>query len=84
MAAVREQFATASPDWLRERRKRPERALTTLVVICYLLRVSTRRLERLTHPLGITSLAKSELSELANRLDEVVGAFRGRPVDQGP
>jgi transposase-like protein len=31
------------PDWLAERRKRAERALTTGVATCYLLGVSTRR-----------------------------------------
>ncbi|PBA37196.1 transposase, partial [Mycobacterium avium] len=30
------------PDWLLERRKRAERALTTVVATCYLLGVSTR------------------------------------------
>jgi putative transposase len=30
-------------DWLLERRKRAERALTTVVATCYLLGVSTRR-----------------------------------------
>jgi putative transposase len=35
------------PDWLLERRKRAETALTTVVATCYLLGVSTRRLERL-------------------------------------
>jgi transposase-like protein len=31
------------PDWLLERRRRAERALTTVVATCYLLGVSTRR-----------------------------------------
>ena len=35
------------PDWLLERRRRAERALTTVVATCYLLGVSTRRMERL-------------------------------------
>jgi putative transposase len=35
------------PDWLLERRKRAERALTTVVATCYLLGVSTRRMEKL-------------------------------------
>jgi hypothetical protein len=33
------------PDWLLERRRRAERALTTVVATCYLLGVSTRRME---------------------------------------
>ena len=46
------------PDWLLERRKRAERALTTVVATCYLLGVSTRRMDRLVETLGITSLSK--------------------------
>jgi hypothetical protein len=34
------------PDWLLERRKRAERALTTVVATCYLLGVSTRRMDK--------------------------------------
>ncbi|MDF3313860.1 transposase, partial [Rhodococcus sp. T2V] len=35
------------PDWLLERRKRAEKALTSVVATCYLLGVSTRRMEKL-------------------------------------
>jgi putative transposase len=35
------------PDWLLERRKRAKRALTTVVATCYLLGVSTRRMDKL-------------------------------------
>ena len=35
------------PDWLLERRKRAERALTSVVATCYLLGVSTRRMDKL-------------------------------------
>lgn len=42
------------PDWLLERRKRAERALTSVVATCYLLGVSTRRMEKLVESLGIT------------------------------
>ena len=44
------------PDWLLERRRRAERALTTVVATCYLLGVSTRRMEKLVETLGITRL----------------------------
>ena len=47
------------PDWLLERRRRAERALTTVVATCYLLGVSTRRMEKLVETLGITRLSKS-------------------------
>ena len=40
------------PDWLLERRRRAERALTTVVATCYLLGVSTRRMEKLVESLG--------------------------------
>ena len=41
------------PDWLLERRKRAARALTTVVATCYLLGVSTRRMDRLVETLGL-------------------------------
>jgi transposase-like protein len=49
------------PDWLLERRRRAERALTTVVATCYLLGVSTRRMEQLVESLGITRLSKSQV-----------------------
>ena len=75
---------TYFPDWLLERRKRAERALTTVVATCYLLGVSTRRMEKLVQTLGITSLSKSQVSVLATELDEQVESFRSRPLDAGP
>ncbi|MFL1592758.1 transposase [Rhodococcus ruber] len=44
------------PDCLLQRRKRAEKALTTVVATCYLLGVPTRRMENLVDILGITSL----------------------------
>ncbi|EUA16057.1 transposase, Mutator family protein [Mycobacterium xenopi 4042] len=72
------------PDWLLERRKRAERALTSVVATCYLLGVSTRRMERLVETLGVTRLSKSQVSIMAQELDEQVEAFRTRPLDAGP
>ena len=72
------------PDWLLERRRRAERALTTVVATCYLLGVSTRRMEKLVESLGITRLSKSQVSEMAKDLDVQVADFRHRPLDQGP
>ncbi len=72
------------PDWLLERRKRAERALTSVVATCYLLGVSTRRMEKLVESLGVTSLSKSQVSMMARDLDAQVEAFRTRPLDQGP
>jgi putative transposase len=70
--------------WLLERRRRAERALTTVVATCYLLGVSTRRMEKLVEALGITRLSKSQVSVMAAELDAQVAEFRGRPLDAGP
>ena len=72
------------PDWLLERRRRAERALTSVVATCYLLGVSTRRMDGLVQSLGITGLSKSQVSEMAKDLDEHVAEFRSRPLDAGP
>jgi putative transposase len=52
-----------------ERRKRAERALTSVVATCYLLGVSTRRMDKLVASMGITSLSKSQVSQMAKELD---------------
>jgi transposase-like protein len=73
------------PEWLLERRKRAERALTSVVATCYLLGVSTRRMDKLVASLGITSLSKSQVSEMAKELDGHVDEFRTRRLeDAGP
>ena len=72
------------PEWLLERRRRAEAALTTVVATSYLLGVSTRRMDDLVKTLGITGLSKSQVSEMAKDLDEQVAAFRTRPLDVGP
>src|SRR3954447_13624815 len=41
------------PEWLLERRSRAEKALTSVVATCYLLGVSTRRMDKLVQSLGI-------------------------------
>src|SRR2546430_4373105 len=53
------------PDWLLERRRRAQRALTTLVATCYLLGVSTRRVEKLVESLRITPPSKAPVSAMA-------------------
>jgi putative transposase len=75
---------TYFPDWLLTRHRRAEAALTTVVATCYLLGVSTRRMDKLVRTLGITGLSKSTVSEMAKDLDEQVAAFRTRPLDEGP
>jgi transposase-like protein len=72
------------PEWLLERRRRAEAALTSVVATCYLLGVSTRRMDRLVQSLGITGLSKSQVSVMAKDLDAHVQDFRTRPLDAGP
>jgi transposase-like protein len=73
------------PEWLLQRRKRAERALTSVVATCYLLGVSTRRMDKLVQSLGITSLSRSQVSEMAKELDAHVEEFRTRRLDEaGP
>jgi putative transposase len=76
---------TYFPEWLLERRKRAERALTSVVATCYLLGVSTRRMDKLVQSPGITTLSKSQVSEMAKEPDGHVEEFRTRQLDDtGP
>ena len=68
------------PDWLLTPRKRSEQALVAAVADMYLAGVSTRRVDKLVRTLGIEGISKSEVSRLAASLDEVVAAFRDRPL----
>lgn len=72
------------PEWLLERRSRAEQALISVVATCYLLGVSTRRVEKLAQSPGVTQLSKSQVSEMAKTLDERVAQFRNRPLDGSP
>jgi putative transposase len=84
LAIPRLRQASYFPDWLLERRRRSEQALISVVATSYLLGVSTRRVEKLAETLGIQSLSKSQVSELAKSLDGAVEQFRSRPLDAGP
>lgn len=76
---------TYFPEWLLERRRRVERALTSVIATCYVLGVSTRRMDKLVQSLGITTLSRSQVSEMAKELDQMVEQFRTRPLgDAGP
>jgi putative transposase len=72
------------PDWLLEPRRRAERALVQVIADCYLAGVSTRRVDKLVRQLGLDGISKSQVSELAKTLDEVVEGWRNRPLDAGP
>ncbi|GAB3133997.1 hypothetical protein GCM10027161_11400 [Microbispora hainanensis] len=72
------------PDFLLNKRRRAERALTSVVATSYLLGASTRRMEKLAESMGITKLSASQVSKMAAELDELVASFRSRPLDSGP
>ena len=72
------------PDWLLEPRRRAERALVQVIADCYLAGVSTRRVDKLVRQLGLDGISKSQVSELAKTLDEVVEGWRNRPLDGSP
>ena len=56
-----------------------------MIATCYLLGVSTRRMDKLVQSLGITGLSKSQVSDMAKDLDEHVDQFRTRRLDDaGP
>lgn len=73
---------TYYPEWLLEPRRRSERALTAVVAEAYLSGVSTRKVEDLAQALGIESMSKSQVSEMASSLDSQVEAFRGRDLSE--
>jgi putative transposase len=70
------------PGWLLEPRTRSEKALTAVVAEAYLSGVSTRRVEDLAQTLGIESISKSQVSEMARSLDSHVEAFRSRDLSE--
>ena len=54
-----------------------------VIADCYLAGVSTRRVDKLVKQLGRDGISKSQVSELAKSLDEVVEGRRNRPLDAG-
>lgn len=84
MAIPKLRSGTYFPQWLFERRRRAEAALTSVVATCYLLGVSTRRMDKLVQSLGITGLSRSKVSVMAKDLDAQVDDSRLRPLDAGP
>ena len=69
---------------LLEPRRRAEQALVSVVCQAYIEGVSTRRVDDLVKSMGIEGMSKSQVSELAQTLDERVAEFRDRPLDAGP
>ncbi len=72
------------PGWLLEPRRRAEQALINVIADSYLVGVSTRRVDKLVKTLGIEGISKSQVSRMAKSLDEMVEAFRNRPLTSGP
>src|SRR4029079_1029834 len=65
-----------------EPRRRIDQALYAVVMEAYVHGVSTRSVDDLVVALGADSgISKSEVSRICQQLDEVVGAFRTRPLD---
>lgn len=73
-----------SPSWLFEPRRRAEQALVSVVADCYLRGVSTRRVDALVQTMGIEGISTSQVSKMAQELDESVRQFRERPLDCNP
>ena len=71
------------PSFL-EARRRAERSLCQVVAQCYVEGVSTRKVEDVAAQMGVTSLSKSQVSRIAGDLDELVEAWRTRPLEAGP
>jgi putative transposase len=64
-----------------EPRRRIDQALYAVVMEAYVNGVSTRSVEELVTALGIDSgISKSEVSRICAGLDEIVEAFRSRPL----
>ena len=72
---------TYYPEWLLEPRKRAERALFQVVAEAYVKGISTRKVDDLVRTLGIEGMSKSQVSDLAQHLDEELEAFRNRSLD---
>jgi len=69
------------PHFLLEPRRRSERALVNVIAESYVNGVSTRRVEKLVEAMGISGISKSQVSEMAKTLDEVVADFRTRSLE---
>ncbi len=67
------------PSFL-EPRKRSEQALLNVVQQAYVCGVSTRKVDQLVESLGLR-ISRSEVSRIAQGLDEQVEAFRTRPLE---
>jgi putative transposase len=67
------------PFFVSERR-RSEQALIAVVQEAFVNGVSTRKIERLAHAMGIENISASQVSEFNKELDSQVADFRSRPL----
>ncbi len=67
------------PFFITERR-RSEQALMAVVQEAFINGVSTRKIERLAHAMGIENISASQVSEFNKELDHHVDDFRNRPL----
>ena len=67
------------PFFISERR-RSEQALIAVVQEAFINGVSTRKIERLAHAMGIENISASQVSEFNKELDSQVADFQGRPL----
>ena len=67
---------------LLEPRRRAEKALHAVVVEAYVKGVSTPKVDDLVRALGCDGISKSKVSRICKVLDEQVGAFLGRTIEQ--
>jgi putative transposase len=65
---------------LLEPRKRSEKALLAVVQEAYVKGVSTRKVDDLVRALGLSGISKSKVSRICQELDQLVTAFRQRPL----
>ena len=69
------------PSFL-DRRRRSEQAMLAVVQEAYVNGVSARKVDRLVQSLGIEGMSKSQVSAICTELDEVVEAWRNRPLEE--
>jgi putative transposase len=62
-------------------RKKAEKALSAVLQEAYVLGISTRKVDDLVKAMGLSGVSKSEVSRVCEELDEVVSAFRNRPLE---
>ena len=67
------------PFFISERR-RSEQALIAVVQEAFVNGVSTRKIERLAHAMGIENISASQVSEFNKELDSQVADFKARPL----